>query len=159
VAPTLSRRDKPGFLIFGCVNKIIYSVRIHNIQHLKQEAAASVSPHFLDRMWQEMEYLSDVCRAHLILFIHLFIYFELQMSFYPVAVVLRPHLLSSGQNSWLQNQRSRVRFSALQDFLSSNGSGMWSTQPLRRYMRKYLKENCRLQSSKLRLTAVGVPPC
>jgi hypothetical protein len=38
-------------------------------------------------------------------------------------------LWSSGQSSSLQIQRSRVRFLALPDFLSSNGSGTGSTQP------------------------------
>ena len=41
----------------------------------------------------------------------------------------RPHLWSSGQSFWLQIQRSRVRFPALPDFLSSSGSGTGSTQP------------------------------
>jgi hypothetical protein len=44
----------------------IYSVRIHNIQHLKQpirEAAASVTADVLGRGWQEMEYRLDVRRA------------------------------------------------------------------------------------------------
>ena len=41
----------------------------------------------------------------------------------------RPPLWSSGQSFWLQIQRSRVRFPALPDFLSSSGSGMGSTQP------------------------------
>jgi hypothetical protein len=36
---------------------------------------------------------------------------------------------SSGLSSWPQIQRSRVRFLALPDILSSNGSGMGSTQP------------------------------
>ena len=40
-----------------------------------------------------------------------------------------PPLWSSGQNFWLQIQRSRVRFPALPDFLSSSGSGTGSTQP------------------------------
>jgi hypothetical protein len=40
-----------------------------------------------------------------------------------------PPLLSSGQSSWLQIQRFRVRFPSLPDFLSSNGSGTGSTQP------------------------------
>ena len=43
--------------------------------------------------------------------------------------VLRPPLWSSGQSFWLQIQRSRVRFPALPDFLSSSGSGTESTQP------------------------------
>jgi hypothetical protein len=38
-------------------------------------------------------------------------------------------LWSSGQSSWLLTQRSRVRFPAQPDFLSSNGSGTGSTQP------------------------------
>ena len=41
----------------------------------------------------------------------------------------RPSLWSSGQSFWLQIQRSRVRFPALPDFLSSSGSGTGSTQP------------------------------
>ena len=40
-----------------------------------------------------------------------------------------PPLWSSGQSFWLQIQRSRVRFPALPDFLSSSGSGTGSTQP------------------------------
>jgi hypothetical protein len=38
-------------------------------------------------------------------------------------------LCSCGQNSWLRIHRSRVRFPALPDFLTSSGSGMGSTQP------------------------------
>ena len=38
-------------------------------------------------------------------------------------------LWSSGQSFWLQIRRSRVRFPALPDFLSSSGSGTGSTQP------------------------------
>ena len=43
--------------------------------------------------------------------------------------VRRPPLWSSVQSFWLQIQRSRVRFPALPDFLSSSGSGTGSTQP------------------------------
>ena len=42
---------------------------------------------------------------------------------------LCPPLWSSGQSFWLQIQRSRFRFPALPDFLSSSGSGTGSTQP------------------------------
>jgi hypothetical protein len=42
---------------------------------------------------------------------------------------LRPPLWSIGQSFWLQIQRSRVRFSALPDFLRSRGPGTGSTQP------------------------------
>jgi hypothetical protein len=38
-------------------------------------------------------------------------------------------LWSSGQSFWLQILGSRVRFSALPDFLRSSGSGTGSTQP------------------------------
>jgi hypothetical protein len=41
-----------------------------------------------------------------------------------------PLLCSSGQSSWLLTQRSRVRFPAIPDFLSSSGSGTVSTRPL-----------------------------
>ena len=41
----------------------------------------------------------------------------------------RPPLWSNGQSFWLQIQRSRVRFPALPDLLSSSGSGTGSTQP------------------------------
>jgi hypothetical protein len=41
----------------------------------------------------------------------------------------RPPLWSSGESSWLQIQRSRVRFPALPDFLRNSGSGTGSTQP------------------------------
>jgi hypothetical protein len=43
---------------------------------------------------------------------------------YPVR---RSPLWSTGQSSWLQIQRSRVRFPALPDFLRSSGSGTGST--------------------------------
>jgi hypothetical protein len=44
-------------------------------------------------------------------------------------VSVRPPLWSSGQSSWLQIQRSRVRFPAVPDFLRNSGSGTGSTQP------------------------------
>ena len=53
------------------------------------------------------------------------VYFELSFFMFMV----RPPLWSSGQSFWLQIQRSRVRFPALPDFLSSSGSGTGSTQP------------------------------
>jgi hypothetical protein len=54
------------FYFWGYVKQTVYSVRIHNIQHLKQrirEVAASVTPDVLGRVWQEVEYRLDVCRA------------------------------------------------------------------------------------------------
>ena len=46
-----------------------------------------------------------------------------------LVAVGRPPVWSSGQSFWLQLERSRVRSPALPDFLSSSGSGTWSTQP------------------------------
>jgi hypothetical protein len=54
------------FYFWVYVKQIVYSVRIHNIQRLKQrirETAAYVTPGVLGRVWQEMEYRFDVCRA------------------------------------------------------------------------------------------------
>jgi hypothetical protein len=54
------------FYFWGYVKQIVYSVHIHNIQHLKQrirEPAACVTPDVLGLVWQEMEYRLDVCRA------------------------------------------------------------------------------------------------
>ena len=53
----------------------------------------------------------------------------LSMQITTEGVVEGPPLWSSGQSFWLQIQRSRVRFPALPDFLSSSGSGTGSTQP------------------------------
>jgi hypothetical protein len=66
MAPTLSGPDSPGFLFLGYVKQTVYSVRIHNIQHLKQrirEVSASVIPDLLGQVWQEMTYRLDVCKA------------------------------------------------------------------------------------------------
>jgi hypothetical protein len=46
-----------------------------------------------------------------------------------VVAAMWPPLWSSGQSFWLQIQRSRCRFPALPDFLSSSGSWTGSTQP------------------------------
>jgi hypothetical protein len=49
--------------------------------------------------------------------------------FKQICLSLEHPLWSSGQSSWLQILRSRVRFPALPDFLRSLGSGTGSTQP------------------------------
>ena len=54
---------------------------------------------------------------------------EIEWKFYSNVVTGGPPLWSSGQSFWLQIQRSRVRFPAIPDFLSSSGSGTGSTQP------------------------------
>ena len=50
---------------------------------------------------------------------------SLTLTYYPRG----PPLWSSGQSFWPQIHRSRVRFPALPDFLSSSGSGTGPTQP------------------------------
>ena len=46
-------------------------------------------------------------------------------------------IVGNCQSFWLQIQRSRVRFPALPDFLSSSGSGKGSTQPREVKLRSY----------------------
>jgi hypothetical protein len=69
-------------------------------------------------------------------------------------------LWSSGQSFWLHIQRSRVRFPALPDFLSSNGSGTGSTQPREprevNWGATWIKRSNGTRSRKQRLTAVGI---
>jgi hypothetical protein len=64
-------------------------------------------------------------------------------------------LWSSGQNSWLQIQRFRVRFSALPHFLISNRSGTWSTQTCQYNWGATWKRLQRLQSRKPRIQPWG----
>jgi hypothetical protein len=67
-----------------------------------------------------------------------------------------PPLWSSGQSSWLQVQRSRVRFPTQLHFLRRSGSGTGSTQP-REYNWAATWKVASLGSRKPRLTAVGDP--
>jgi hypothetical protein len=48
----------------------------------------------------------------------------------PLLFIYKPPLWSSGQSSWLQTQRTRVRFPPQPDFMSSSGSETGFTQPL-----------------------------
>jgi hypothetical protein len=59
----------------------------------------------------------------------LFLHREFNYDLTIVQSVARTPLWSSGQSSWLQIQRYRVRFPALPDFYESSGSGTGSTQP------------------------------
>jgi hypothetical protein len=68
----------------------------------------------------------------------------------------RPPLWSSGQSSWLQTQKSRVRFPALPHFLSSSGSGTGSTQPRADNWGATWKKNSGSDLEDKRLTAVGI---
>jgi hypothetical protein len=67
-------------------------------------------------------------------------------------------LWSSAQSSWLQTQRSWVRFPTLPNFLRSNGSGTGSTQPHEHKWGATWKKISGSGLEKLRLTAVGDPP-
>jgi hypothetical protein len=67
----------------------------------------------------------------------------------------RPPLWSSCQSSWMQIQRSLVRFPALPDFLRSSWSGTGSTQP-REYEELLEWKSSGSGSRKPRLTAVGI---
>ena len=68
----------------------------------------------------------------------------------------RPPLWSSGQSLWLQIQRSRVRFPALPDFLSSSGSRTGSTQPREVNWGATWIKKCSGPGPENRLTAVGI---
>jgi hypothetical protein len=68
----------------------------------------------------------------------------------------QPHLWSNGQSSWVQIHRSRVRFSALPDFLISSVSGTGSPQPREDNWGAIWMENYWLRSRKLKLTSVVI---
>jgi hypothetical protein len=66
-------------------------------------------------------------------------------------------LWSSGQNSWLQIQRSQVRFTALPDFLRSCGSGTGSTPHEDNWGATLMKSSsCGSGLKKTRFTADGI---
>jgi hypothetical protein len=62
-SPELTPLD---FYFWEYMKKITCSVRVHDMQHLKQrirEAAASITA-VLGRVWQEMEFRLEVCRTN-----------------------------------------------------------------------------------------------
>jgi hypothetical protein len=62
-SPDLTPLD---FYFWGYVKQCVYSVRINDIEHLNAritEAVHSVTPDVLCRVWQELEYRLDVCKA------------------------------------------------------------------------------------------------
>jgi hypothetical protein len=66
------------------------------------------------------------------------------------------YVWSSGQSSWLQIQRSRVRFPTLPDFLRSIGSGTGSTQLCKdNWGATWIKKKP-LRSRKLKPTTLGI---
>ena len=78
--------------------------------------------------------MSHFCSLVQVMLLHLLPYSQgccviQELSVFGLVPVKWPPLWSSGQSFWLQIQRSRVRFPALPNFLSSSGSGTGSTQP------------------------------
>ncbi|GBN36143.1 hypothetical protein AVEN_260616-1 [Araneus ventricosus] len=51
------------FYLWGYVKQHVYSERINDINHLKQRITHSVTPDVLTRVWEELDYRLDVCRA------------------------------------------------------------------------------------------------
>ena len=101
---------------------------------LHQEAQSTVHK-ILVRIFYEItnrcSYMQSIlfhCWVHSTCF-GCFIHPSSGVQFLTVSTATGPPLWSSGQSFWLQIQRSRVRFPALPDFLSSSGSGTGSTQP------------------------------
>ena len=62
-SPDLTPLD---FFLWGYVKDKVYGVKINDLAHLKAritEAINSVTPDMLGRVWDELEYRLDVCRA------------------------------------------------------------------------------------------------
>jgi hypothetical protein len=108
--------------------KIRYSYIVHICWHLMCWIKQLIAKYYT-KLWK-------VCGHSLSLF-HPEFYCLLGSVYYAITFwglycILRgkwPPLWSTGQSFWLQIQRSRVRFPALPDFLSSSGSGTGTTQP------------------------------
>jgi hypothetical protein len=90
------------------------------MQHIYSSAASTDLP--FKRIWVTYETDRGATELTLLLINPFFI--EQILKF---ILLTGPPMWSSGQSSWLQIQRSRVRFPALSDFLRSSGSG---TSPL-----------------------------
>jgi hypothetical protein len=81
-----------------------------------------------------------------------------QAWFYMLLSIPRRPLWSSGQNSWLLTQSSRVRFPVLPDFLCSSVSGIGSTHSHEGKWGATWKKSSGSSLEDLRLTTVGDPP-
>ena len=87
---------------------------------------------------------------------HSCVAFLLYTAIISLSTINGPPLWSSGQSFWLQIQRSRVRFPALPDFLSSSGSGTGSAQPREvNWGATWIKKSSG-SGPEQRLTAVGI---
>ncbi|GBO08300.1 hypothetical protein AVEN_171614-1 [Araneus ventricosus] len=65
--PPLSPDITPlDFYVWGYVKQHVYSERINDINHFKQritDVIHTVTPDVLTRVWEELDYRLDVCRA------------------------------------------------------------------------------------------------
>ena len=62
-SPDLTPLD---FFLWGHVKNLVYQVKIQNLAHLKNritDAINSITPDMLGRVWDELEYRLDICRA------------------------------------------------------------------------------------------------
>jgi hypothetical protein len=62
-SPDLTSLD---FFLWGFVKKIVYQVKIYDLQHLKariRDAVVTVTPNMLKARCNEIEYRLDICRA------------------------------------------------------------------------------------------------
>ncbi|GBM02072.1 hypothetical protein AVEN_209758-1 [Araneus ventricosus] len=66
MATTIPGHNAIRLLLVGYVKQHVFSERINDINHLKQritDVIHSVTPHVLTRVWEELEYRLDVCKA------------------------------------------------------------------------------------------------
>jgi hypothetical protein len=64
--PPMSPDLTPLDFLWGCVNSIVYQVKINDLRHLKpriRDAVATVTPNMHQATWNEVEYRLDICRA------------------------------------------------------------------------------------------------
>ena len=66
MATTITRSHTFRFLSVGAYKELVYQVKIDDVAHLKSritDAIDSVTPDMLGRVWQELEFRLDICRA------------------------------------------------------------------------------------------------
>lgn len=66
MATTIPDLTPLDFYLWDYVKQHVYSERINDINHLKQritDVIHSVTPDILNRVWEELEYCLDACRA------------------------------------------------------------------------------------------------
>ena len=110
--------------------KLLRTARNHRILHMPMEWMNVWEPFINSKVLYGA--FSRKCMLYFCVIFHLYkLWLNCTVCFiwFHIIKAVGPPLWSSGQSFWLQIQRSRVRFPALPDFLSSSGSGSGSTQP------------------------------